>query len=83
MKRRFHPGMADNRARDNALMKQTEQRAAFITARIDSHGADGLAAWLDSNNVIGWGSHDVGEALGLIRKRLGDAAWRQALEVIG
>lgn len=82
-RRRFNPALADNRARDRELIEQTKRRAEFVTARIESHGADGLAEWLESNNVIGWGMMDVGEALSIIRKRLGDAAWRVALGVVG
>ena len=43
-RRRFNPALADNRARDRELIEQTKRRAEFVTARIESHGADGLAS---------------------------------------
>lgn len=81
-RRRFNPALADPRTRDADAIKRTNDRAAFINARIDSHGADGLNEWLRSNNVLAWGTMDAGEALAIIRKRLGDSAWRAALEVL-
>jgi hypothetical protein len=83
MTRRYHPGNADPRHRDPAAIKRSQERAAFVQARIDSHGADGLNDWLRDNGVMGWGTLDAGSALAEIRKRLGVDVWRAALDVVG
>ena len=69
--------------RDPAAIKRTNERVAFVNARIDSHGAEGLNQWLLDNNVLGWQTLDASEALAIIRKRLGVDVWRAALDVVG
>lgn len=76
-------GFSKPNTRDPAAIKRTAERAAFVQARIDSHGADGLNQWLLDNGVLGWQTTDASEALAMIRKRLGVDVWRSALDVVG
>ncbi len=81
-RRRFRPGMADARSREAAAIKLTEKRADLVIRRIASHGADGLNEWLESVGATAWGVLDGGEALAIIRRELGDEAWRKARDVV-
>lgn len=81
--RRFHPGMADARSRDAADIKRTNERAAMVRQRVDSHGGDGLADWLVSIGAEGWPRTDRVTALGIVQDNLDRAAHRAAVDVIG
>jgi len=54
---------------------------AALNARIDAYGADGLGEWLVAEGYAG--KQDIGgDALGIIRRRLGVNVWKAMLEVL-
>jgi hypothetical protein len=77
-----HPHLGDTRSRGADKIKDTRDRAKLVEARCDSHGAHDLKNWLDGVGVNGWCSTDRSEALAIIKRKLGQQAWRDALDVV-
>lgn len=78
-KRRQQAAIKADKAQDAYRgMKAAE---AALNARIDAYGADGLGDWLEAEGFAG--KQDIGgDALGIIRRRLGVNVWKQMLEVL-
>ena len=82
MNRNFGQFRPDPSARDTAHIRTTRDRAKLVEARCASHGAHDLKGWLDGIGVNAWGNTDRSEALAIIKRELGQDAWRQALDVV-
>lgn len=80
--KRWHPGLGDTRSRDAKLLRESEKRSLMVSQRIENYGGEGLHDWLESVGVNGWCVTDRSEVLATIRKRLGEPAWRAALDIV-
>ena len=67
--------------RDARDYKATSAVVALLDARIASHGADGLPAWL-SANVAGRNATDKAAVMLRVKAVLPEADWRAAIEVM-
>lgn len=80
--RRWNPNAPDPSARETAQIRLTRERAKLVETRCTSHGSRDLKNWLNGIGVNGWCSTDRSEALAIIKRMLGQEAWRQALDVV-
>ena len=54
----------------------------MVEAMCKTQGAADVKRWLETIQVNSWGSTDRSEALAIIKRELGNDAWRQALDVV-
>lgn len=82
MRNHFGQFRPDPSARDTAHIRTTRDRAKLVEARCKSHGAHDLKGFLEGIQVNAWCGTDRSEALAIIKRELGQDAWRQALDVV-
>ena len=78
-KRRQQAAIKADKAQD--AYKAMDAAKLALEARIDSHGAEGLGEWLRTAGYVG--KQDIGgDALGIIKRRLGKDIWEAMREVL-
>ena len=70
------------RQRDDKTIRDTNAMLAALAARIDSHGGDGLPAWLLSQGINRRSFTDKVAALGMIRGKVDRAVLDACRDVL-